>query len=379
MLYHHSNQDYQVAASAAAASARDIMERKLEGGKASAVALLEHVHSSVPTDTVIRGRAIKFTSDDGVTAFLEGATDQRQLGLHKHALGQIAQKSGVPFAYLQDLVTSDQKWKQDLGANILNQHFSQDEVAGSRHLVRAVGPQVRAVLSDRYRRLDSRPLLDQFAASCQEMGAIPVNGTVTDTRVALKAFLPMVFEPVPNEVMCLGVEWSNSDFGAGKHAVRAFIWRLWCTNFATMEDCLGQVHIGGRLAENVEFSERTYALDTQATASALKDIIKGALGPKSVSATLETIKQANEKELDWKSVSARLSKKLLKEEYKAVKDAFESDDTFNLPAGKSLWRVSNAISWIAGKTEDSDKKLALQRFAGEVINGKVDAVQAEAA
>jgi hypothetical protein len=65
-----------------------------------------------------------------------------------------------------------------------------------------------------------------------------------------------------------------------------------------------------------------------------------------------------------------LGKKLLKEELKNVRDAFESEDVINLPAEKSIWRVSNAISWIAGKTEDQDRKLDLQRLAGAVIHGR---------
>lgn len=69
-------------------------------------------------------------------------------------------------------------------------------------------------------------------------------------------------------------------------------------------------------------------------------------------------------------MSSLLGKKLLKEELKNVRDAFESEDVINLPAEKSVWRVSSAISWIAGKTGDGDRKLELQRLAGAVIHGK---------
>ena len=30
-----------------------------------------------------------------------------------------------------------------------------------------------------------------------------------------------------------------------------------------------------------------------------------------------------------------------------------------------MWRVSNAVSWIAGSSDDADRKLELQRIAGE--------------
>ena len=85
-----------------------------------------------------------------------------------------------------------------------------------------------------------------------------------------------------------------------------------------------------------------------------------------------TIKAADEKKVEWRNVSSLLGKKLLKEELKSVRDAFESEDVINLPAERSVWRVSNAISWIAGKTADGDRRLELQRLAGAVIHGKAE-------
>jgi hypothetical protein len=367
--------------SESAARARDIMQTQINKGRSSALALLEHVHNNVPDDKIARGAALSFDYgvEPGSVPLTVRIGGGEPLTIHAHAVGQTAQKAGIPEKFLKDLINSPEAWRRELAARTLNDHYQNDRVdqsedlSTSRHLIRVVHGNVRAVLSDRYRRLDSRPLVDAFASACQEIGAVPVDGTVTDTRVALKAFLPEVFEPVPGEVMCLGIEHSNSDFGAGKHAVRAFIYRLWCLNGATMEDALSQVHLGGRMTEDIEFTDRTYRLDTAAQVSALRDVVKGALGPKNVNNLLDTIKAANDKEIDWKTVSSKLSKKLLKEELKAVRDAFESNDVINLPPQKSIWRASNAVSWIAGHTENADRKLELERLAGEVIHGRQEA------
>ncbi len=385
-------QGYNVArqSSDAALRARTIMENKIEEGRVSATRLLEHVHTSIPNDFVARGCAFSFDSDEGGLRF--SLTRNRpgdgqsllaeRCTVHRHALSQIASKAGIPGAYLSGLVHAPEEWKRDLATRTLNDFFTLDtlerdeDLSSSRHLVRVVNNDVRAVLSDRYRRLDSRPLVEAFAQECQVLNAVPVEGTVTDVRVALKAFLPMVFEPVPGEVMCIGIEWSNSDFGAGKHAVRAFIFRLTCLNGATMEDVLAQVHLGSRVTEDVEYSDRTYRLDTAAQVSALHDVVRNTLGPKNVNNLLDVIKAANEKEVEWKNVTSKLGKRLLKEELRAVRDAFESEDVINLPPQKSLWRVSNAVSWIAGKTEDEDRRLDLQRLAGEVMHGKPEVSEA---
>lgn len=366
---------YNLSTTEAAAKARSIMENKIATGRASALKLFESVNEHVPADSIVKARAFTFGSDEQPRLTVQFGNET--LGVHRHALGQMASKAGIPGAYLAEL-DSNGGWQRALAAEILNKHFHEGQ-SSSKYLVRATSNQVRGFLSDRYRRLDSRPLLETFAGACQEIGAVPVDGVVSDTRVALKAMLPMVFEPVPGEVMCLGIEWGNSDYGASRHAVRAFIFRLTCLNGATMEDSLAQVHLGRQLNEDIEFSRRTYQLDTQASVSALKDVVKGVLGPAKVNTLLEGIKAANEKKVDWKNLRTSLARKLLKSELQAVEAAYESEDVINLPAGKSLWRASNAVSWIAGKTEDNDRRLELERLAGEVINGKRDSEVSEAA
>ena len=376
--------NYNISHSAAATAARAIMENKIESGRASAMNLFERVINDSPHDMVAPGQRIEFGMDTTTVPQLAMTVGQTAMTVHRHALGQIAGRAGIPGAYINELVSAKEPWKNKLGTDTLNEFFHnehairRDDASKNRHLIRAVNGQARGFLSDRYRRLDSRPLVEAFAEECNKLGAVPVEGTATDTRVALKAFLPMVFEPVPNEVMCLGVEWSNSDFGAGKHAVRAFILRLWCLNGATMEDVLSQIHLGGQLSQDVEFSQRTYESDTRTTVFALRDIIKNTLGPANTSNLLETIKRANEQEINWRSTAPLLTKKLLKDELKSVRDAFESNDVINLPPAKSIWRVSNALSWIAGKTEDEDRKLELQRLAGAVMGG-AKAINAEEA
>jgi len=373
--------NYHESTSETAKRARDIMDRKIADGRASAASTFKHIMDNAPTDMIVRGKAFSFQCNGGLTV----GFGKESYAVHPHALGQVAAKAGIPLAYLKDLLAATEPWQQELATRVLNDHYTMAhaernvDVSNHRHLVRTVNGQVRGVMSDRYRRLDSRPLIEAFAGECQALGALPIEGTVTDTSVNMKAILPYVFEPVPGEVMCLGGEWSNSDFGAGKHAFRAFVFRLWCKNGATMEDALAQVHIGGRLADDIEFSQKTYELDTRAQVSALKDVVRGVLSPKSTDILMATIKAANDKEVDWKGgLATKLGKRLLKEELKAVKDAFESADVVNLPPQKTAWRASNAVSWIAGTTEDPDRKMELQRLAGELINGKGD-TSAEAA
>jgi len=179
--------------------------------------------------------------------------------------------------------------------------------------------------------------------------------------------IPVVYEPMPNEVVAFGLEWGNSDYGNGTNYLRSFLMRLWCTNYAIADTELRQVHLGAKLSENIVFSQQTYELDTATTASAIRDIVQHSLGEGQVNLFLDGIKRAHEERIDPKKAIAELKKRLTVGEVDQVIDAFNSLDVENLPPGNSKWRLSNALSWIAGQTEDRERALELEREAGRLI------------
>lgn len=355
---------HHAADSSFASKARDILDQRIAKGRASAAALFERLATDVPQDQIVRSRALSFgVNGSGALTLEVPGCDSRII--HKNARAQVAARAGVPGGYIESLVAGE-PWGKALAGYILGQHYGQ---ADSRNLIRSVRGEVRGFLSDSYRRLDSRPLADAVAEVCQQTGAVPVDGTFTDTRVALKVLYPQVFEPVPGEVLCLGGEWSNSDFGNGTHSFRGFVLRLWCLNGATTENALRQVHLGGRLADNIEFSDRTYQLDTRTSVSALKDVVRGTFGPKSIESSLAAIRTAHEAQVEWKQVGMALGKALTKTEAESAKGHFDGPDVYNLPEGKTMWRASNAISWLANQTEDAERRLDLERVAGSILKG----------
>lgn len=355
------------------AKAREILERKIEAGRTSAQHLLERIEQDVPDDAIVRADKLDFRSNGGISIGFGG----QELRPTDHALGQLAEKGGIPAPYLRALAHGEEQWQRDLGAEILQQSYREGQ-AGSRYLARSVRGELRGFMSDKYRRLDSRPLVEAFALECQKVGAVPVDGTVSETRVALKALVPQVYEPVPGEVLAFGVEWGNSDYGSGRHTLRAFMLRVWCLNGATLENALAQVHLGGRLSDDITLSQRTYELDTRASVSALRDVVRGTLAPPKINQYISAIQSAQSKEIDWKTVQRGVGAKLLKSELEAARTAFESQDVYNLPKGNTAWRASNALSWIAnGKDVAPDRKLALERLAGEVVSGKRDVAEVE--
>lgn len=360
-LYHHDSRDYQTAASEAAAFARTKLEKLIETGRTRAGAVIEQIMSQQPQDHIVRGRALKFTPvGNGVEIGVES-----QRPVHDHALQQLCSRAGLPIAYARTLQEAG-PWGTDLLARNLGDLYGH-QAEGKRYLTRSVGGEVRGFLSDRYRRLDSRPIVESLARTCAEIGALPVEGYALETKVAMKAVLPHVFEPVPNEVMAFGIYWENSDFGDGAHSCRIFMLRLWCTNYAISDTALRQIHLGKRLDDSFQFSQRTYELDTQVAASAVSDLVSGLLGPAKVEEACAAIKEAHETKVSANQVESFLKKRLTKGDAKAVTEAFNSADVEAMPAGQNRWRLSNALSWVAGQTEDERKRLDLMKLAGEAM------------
>ena len=83
---------------------------------------------------------------------------------------------------------------------------------------------------------------------------------------------------------------------------------------------------------------------------------------------MDLIRRANDRPVDANQAREMLRKALQKHEADSVVEAYNSPDTVNMPAGNSMWRLSNAISWVAGKTEDAERKLEISKLAGQILH-----------
>ena len=367
--------------SEAASTARIKMEEVIQKNLSQTKNVIDKVQTTVIQDRIVKGSAMDFrvdytydgvdqdTPEDKVKHEIELITpDGERFTLHENALTQVAERANVPMKFTNELLAKGD-WGKDLLADNFRTIYQHGN--GSRYLVRSVADQARGFLSDKYRRLDVRPLLDTFMGECQALGAMPIQGFATDTRVGLRAILPTVFEPVDGECLVFGVNWQNSDFGKGANSLSLFLMRLWCLNGATMDEVLRQVHLGARLDDNLEFSERTIELDTMASISKLKDVVRYAVSENNVQMTLETIKTAHEHGIDPKAAKEMLKARMTKGEVDMAIEAYNSPDVVMLPAGNTRYRLSNAVSWISqAEGVTTDRRLELDRFAGELL-GKV--------
>lgn len=368
MLFHHDNRAYDIAAKEAADWAKTKLQRLIDQGRPKAAAVIEAVQRDQPVDHLVRNTALEFAPnvDGSGVDVLFGNVRQ---GLHQNAIRQASSKGGIPWAYARKLLDEDHAgWGPELLASNLRKLYSEQFAdSGARFLLRSTQGEVRGFLSDRYRRLDSRPIVDAFAKACGAVGAMPMDGFMSPTKMGLRAMLPTLYEPVTNEVMAFGVSLENSDFGNGALSLRIFCLRLWCSNCAIADEGIRAVHLGARLGDDFAWSNRTHRLDTKRMASAITDVVGGQLSESRIDAFQDVIRQADQEKVEPSQVGRFLQKALSKADAERVSEAFRSADVENLPPGNTAWRLSNAISWIAGKTEEPEAKLELMKLAGKAL------------
>lgn len=347
-------------------AALDKLNGLIAKGQTGAAAVVQHVMDNQPQDRIVKAGAMTFEPNHNSRKVEIITPDGVRQGLHRHAIGQMAGIVDMPLKYVDSLQDEKEPWGRELLAESL-QTIYHKRFGDKRYLARSASGEVRGWLSDKYRRLDSRPIVEAFATELQRIGAAPYEGHVTDTKIVLRAILPKVYEPVPGELVAFGMSLGNSDYGAGQLELREYILRIWCNNLAVTEDTMRRVHLGKRLDDNIEYSQRTYELDTKTTVSAVRDVTKLALTAGDIEERMSAIQAANAHTLTPETATERLKRLLNKAEAEAAISAYKSPDVTNLPEGNNVWRLSNAISWIAHQSEDQERKLELARIAGEVL------------
>lgn len=368
---------------------------RIKLGKDQQQAMINNVANSVIRDRLPPPTCMEFSPqfDDfgGLSVSLlrstSGPVIEQDLRLHRHALNQLAAKVRLPMTdvnfLLKDSGTDELFWQRELLAHNFNERFHKMkfiERGGrpSAFLCRIVGNQLRGFLSRSFNRhLASRPLLAAYIEACQLVGAQPVEAIASDVRLSLKCFKPLVFEPVPNEFISVGVDWSNSDFGSGKLMVSLIILRVSSGTAVTLSDEFAKVHLGSVIEDSdIEMSEETAAKEVDTQASAIKDAVTKLLGQEYVDRLLRAIELAQAEEITWAKLKGKLKDFLYKDELATVETLLSNDMTVDLPPvglgkdGKPLptrWWASNIVSMIASKTGDDDRKIELQRQAGKLL------------
>lgn len=310
---------------------------------------------------------ITFAGDDGLMMSMPDGL----FSLHTNAVGQLADRMGVPSRYLKTLAAGE-PWQMLLAAEILNQHS--DYTQRSRVLVRAVGSQVRGVLSDSYRRLNSVQILTAFVEEAAGQGAVISDAYMTDTKVWAETILPTPISiPTKNNgevIIFAGARFSTSDYGDGAVDMRTFLLNGACLNGMVRESVMKQVHLGSKLPDSLALSERTYKLDTETTVSAVRDLTRGLYSRDNIMQKALEIQGASEIEVDLDRELHKLQQggSILKAEQQAVEKLLMNNNPDDgVVGGATLWKLTQAITAHAREVTP-ERARELHEISGNLLN-----------
>ena len=294
-----------------------------------------------------------------------------KFSIHDNAIGQLADRMGIPSRYLRGLA-SGEPWAKHLAATLLNEHSGWTQ--RSRVLVRTVGRQVRGVLSDSYRRLNSVEILTAFVQEAAEQGAVISDAYMNDTKIWAETILPTpITVPTAKNgdvIIFAGARFSTSDYGDGAVDMRAFLLNGACLNGMVRESVMKQVHLGSKLPDNLQLSQQTYELDTKTTVSAVRDLTKGLFSKDNLMQKAYEIQGASEIEVDFDHELKRLTRDggLLKQEGKEVeKILMRNDPEDGVQGGATLWKLTQAITAHARELTP-ERSRELHEISGQLLN-----------
>lgn len=347
-----------------AVGVRATMERLVNEGKIAQdyiapIGVNLKINDHSPVITFIANGSLRMDMPDG------------QFTLHDNAIGQLADRMGIPQRYLRGLA-SGEPWAKQLAATLLNEHSGWTQ--RSRVLVRTVGKQVRGVLSDSYRRLNSVEILTAFVQEAADQGAVISDAYMNDTKIWAETILPTPLT-VPTAkngdvVIFAGARFSTSDYGDGAVDMRAFLLNGACLNGMVRESVMKQVHLGSKLPDNLQLSQQTYELDTKTTVSAVRDLTKGLFSKDNLMKKAIEIQGASEIDVDFEHELKRLTRDggLLKQEGKEVeKILMRNDPEDGVQGGATLWKLTQAITAHARELSP-ERSRELHELSGQLLN-----------
>ena len=305
--------------------------------------------------------------EDGHTFELNHLTTDRQMTFGTTSLfhRQVASALGIPAKYY-DLMQSQ---KPELLAENVNAWFADRT---SSYMVRSMdygsGQVARALLSERYRRIDNMEIatsvLPLFAGNDQYE---VMSCEVTENRLYLKVVNHRLeMEVRKGDIVQAGVMISNSEVGLGAVSIQPLVYRLVCTNGMVVNDMGERRHHVGRQAKAVEdsftlYSDETMEAEDKAFLLKLRDTTMAAIDEAQVVGRLQ------------ESMAVPITGKvqdvvqLTSQSYGINADEQEGILKYLIAGGDlSLYGLSNAVTRASQDVASYDRATALEGIGWQV-------------
>jgi hypothetical protein len=242
------------------------------------------------------------------------------------------------------------------------------ERGSDRRMIRTLDGNIRAILSDKYRRLDNYDLLNLILPLLNDAKVEIDSCEITETRLYIKGFTHKVEGEVkPGDVVKAGVLIQNSEVGKGVLAIKPLMYRLVCRNGAVIDDlAMEKYHIGRSADTNlIEFKQDTNIAIDKAFWLQCRDTINQSMSQVTFDKVIEQVKLGTKLKIDdpMKSIELVSSKFSFAESEKTdvIKHLIEGNDL-------SSWGLGNAVTRMAQDVESYDRSTELESIGFKIMN-----------
>jgi len=318
-------------------------------------------------DLVVPSSLLRFATDEGggCRMTIDATPGVGEYGVSELARRQLADKLRIPYAYFERMRT-EQPALLDRNVNTWLQND------GDRRMVRTLDGQVRAVLSDRYRRLDNYDLAENVLPILQRLPDARFESVeLTDTRMYLKVVTSQVeVEIAPGDIVQAGIVIANSEVGLGTLSVQPLIYRLVCSNGLIASDhALRKTHVGRTLQSETEamtvFRDDTLAADDRAFFLKVRDVVEAAVSEATFRQMAQKFQKTREVRLTGDPVKAV---EVLGDRY-TLNESERSGVLRQLIAGGDLsaYGLVNAVTHFSQEVGDYDRATEFEAMGGKLI------------
>lgn len=289
--------------------------------------------------------------------------------LQERAASQLSAITRLPFAYYQRLKA---EYPDLLDTNLNRLLADQDKP----RMVRTLGAVARAVLSDRYRKVEHETLLDSLMPLIADVkGLEVVSASLTADRLYLKATCQYEKAEVKvGDTVAWGILCVNSETGCSSIVVQPYVQVLRCTNGMVIPqyyEGTRKIHLGKKIT-NIDEYERLYDKKEDDLSVVLKSQIEKILDSQYYMAIVEKMRTATELSIPditntMEIVTKRYSlsdmeKEAVLQHYLGNKDS-------------SLWGLVNAVTEASKASPSYDRAHQLETIGTQLLYDGVASIE----
>ena len=231
----------------------------------------------------------------------------------------------------------------------------------------------RAVLSDRYKRIDNEQILQEVLPALGNIPGLQITDCeLTEHRMYIKAITPRIAGEIKvGDQVQAGVVISNGEIGNGSLSVSPLVFRLVCLNGMVIPDGkFSAIHVGRKAEEGSAYelyTDETRQADDKAILLKARDVANGIFNQDYFDKLLLPMREAASDFAQTKRPDKAVE--VLSETYGFNEEEQVSVLTHLLQGGDmSRWGFANAVTRAAQDVPSYDRSVDLERLGGAMMS-----------